>query len=775
MKSLIIKLLFTGCGILAMLASHAQLPLQQGDMVITYKYGLYDLSNPFSTNVVSIIKSRNTTSATPGSVWNSAGWYSNANWTTANLGNVFGIAIDQAKNIYLSSTSVYGGGSGGTDRIFMINGSTEAVSVIASHAINTAFVGPYGNLKIANIGGTEYMYVSDWGNGFIHRLKNTGSGWQYLNSLNPEFGRGSATPLLQNGYTDGQLPYGLNIRNVGGGQRLYYARMGNSYSRNHGSGMTNGYPNDIWYINLDATGDFVTSGPGLGETLQTIPYDIGNTPTTGVSGFRYQNPFADIAFSKDGTRMLLAQQPLVSLTFLGAHSSEVREVVETSTDNWTLSTNKFPTGNQYQTGTPIYQTNAVGGISYSNSILYGDEKAVKCDTTVWAVSDFIFFPVATIPASPSTASYTYGLMGYGSAGIPYYNGTTVTSYQTALLIDADNEYGSADKYHLGDVEVYNAPLDCSPCACGEFSVPTLNGNPVQKGAVPLKGSSPVASAVTYQLNFVKGNVSGLFNIKYTCKGNCSATTKWTITKDAGGGSIGPVSGTGDISIDFSTYSNRLDCGAYTLTIVPTCNGKECDPFKLNIVIVCEPPSCCPVQISTDKVQFSVNSTTNPAAASTLNGTINFSANAFMSAIRMEVEEFRLQANSQHCLLCSNRPQTWGNILRASFNGIPGKLFNGSPIPSPAMSADYREAVFAGNQPIDINNGKLIFSLSLPAITDLDCCDVSVYLCIKVTFRDNNCKECVQMICKEIKLAKPKQKTDLKNETETRTEVFKLFN
>lgn len=112
MKSLIIKLLFTGCGILAMLASHAQLPLQQGDMVITYKYGLYDLSNPFSTNVVSIIKSRNTTSATPGSVWNSAGWYSNANWTTANLGNVFGIAIDQAKNIYLSSTSVYGGGSG---------------------------------------------------------------------------------------------------------------------------------------------------------------------------------------------------------------------------------------------------------------------------------------------------------------------------------------------------------------------------------------------------------------------------------------------------------------------------------------------------------------------------------------------------------------------------------------------------------------------------------------------------------------------------------------
>jgi hypothetical protein len=210
--------------------------------------------------------------------------------------------------------------------------------------------------------------------------------------------------------------------------------------------------------------------------------------------------------------------------------------------------------------------------------------------------------------------------------------------------------------------------------------------------------------------------------------------------------------------------------------VPYCDGKECPPFTMKIDIICEPTSCCPIEIKPEKTDFSVRATTNPNGTSILSGSFSFSASSSMSEVRMNVEEFRLKANSENCLLCKNRPNSWGNIISANLNGIPGKLYNNSSIPSPALPNDYREAVFNNGLPISMSNANLRFRLGLPAITDLECCEVTVYLCIKVTFKDANCKECVQMICKEITLKKQSRNDGQLNDKEaSKTEIFKVFN
>ena len=761
----IIKKIVIVCSVcLIAFSSIGQLPLLPGDMVVTYKYGLY--SNSYSNNVVSVIKTRNTSSATAGQVWLNPGIYSNPNWTRANLGDVFGITIDNNGNIYLSSTSIYGGGTT-PSKIFTINGSSELITTIADNTTNAAFVGPYGNLKFISVGGNDYIYVSDWGNGYIHRLRRISGVWQYQNSFNPEFGRISSTPLQNNNYSKGQIAYGLAIRQLPNDYRLYYSRIGNSYSRNGNTGMSNGYSNEIWYVKLDNTGNFITTGPvpPNGEYQQTIPYDPGSTTSVGsntgngVLGFRFNNPIADIAFTSDGQKMLLGQQPLVTLSQLGSHSSEVREFVESPIDSWINSGNLFPTGQEFNGGgaIPVHQTNAIGGVSYSNNILYKDSTFTGCDSTIWAVSDLLAYPVSNtkIPILPATCYFTYGLQGFTSQGIQPYS-LSNTSYQNSLLIDEDGDYGSQDKYHLGDVEVYKTPLECLKCSCGKFSNPVLNDQLIPVGGmVNNAGTVPTG----YKLSFVQGNITGVFHITYQCNGTCDAKTEWSISKSGIATEPRTKTDDGDIIIDFGNDFKNLECGTYNLVIVPTCGDKKCDPFIMQIDIVCEPPSCCVAKIEIEEPEITIAPVTIPNGRSVLTGNIKFNSDQLMSEVRVSVDEFRLSANSENCLLCKNKPYTWGNIISASLNGIPGKLYDGSLLSGSHRQVDNRESIFSNGQPLNLSPGYLSFNLGLPAITDLECCEVTVYLCIKITFKDVNCRECVRMICDKYTLKKNSKTND----------------
>jgi len=76
------------------------------------------------------------------------------------------------------------------------------------------------------------------------------------------------------------------------------------------------------------------------------------------------------------------------------------------------------------------------------------------------------------------------------------------------------------------------------------------------------------------------------------------------------------------------------------------------------------------------------------------------------------------------------------------------------VPTGSLPADYREAVYNTGTPLAPSSAGVNIKLSLPAVTELSCCEVSAYICLKFTFKDTDCRECVKMVCGEIKLVPP---------------------
>ncbi|MBC7510686.1 MAG: hypothetical protein H7320_18360, partial [Ferruginibacter sp.] len=467
-------------------------------------------------------------------------------------------------------------------------------------------------------------------------------------------------------------------------------------------------------------------------------------------------------FTSDGTKMLIGQQSWQAFGTIAPHNSGVHEVKINTAGTWDDSFNNFPSGyplpGQNCSDTFSHQRNSAGGISYSNNILLKDSLSFKCDTTIWFSSDYI---------GPFYNNYIYGIQGMRSGGGTVYN---------SVKIDADDDLNFYDKNNLGDVEVYKKPLECSPCSCGKWEAgPTLNGALIPGGTndpknanlskenqviPPNNAVTPIGLPVSYPLQFVLGNVAGVINAVYQCTGNCGATYSWNI---AGSTGVSVASGT-SLPIDLSKYNSLLKCGNYNLIIKTKCGNSDCESLVLPIAIICEPPSCCKAEIKVDLIKNDVTAVINipnPNAYSTDNLSFNLNFSVPMSEVRVSVEEFRLVANSPNCLNCNNRPVTWGNILSASLNGAGMALSGLVGQPTGSLPADYREAVYNTGGLILPPSAVLNLSLSLPAVTDLKCCEVSVYACIKFTFKDAQCRECVKMVCGKIKLI-PKNISGLPN-------------
>lgn len=737
----------------------AQFPLVEGDAMVTHSPAINQWSHQGTGIVLRHIKTNNTSSASFNASWNSplSGLkppnYNNAGWTQTQLGTIFGITIDaqSTPNVYVSSTQIYNAATSYNRKIYRIDGVTEASLEIFDFGSAPRSL---GNLKYQKIGTTENIYVSDFKDGKIYRLTST-SATTWVSS-------GSLTLA---GNTN-HFPYGLALRKMSGGTyRLYFGEV--ELNAPYGS-------NKLYYVNLDAAGNFA-------GTIQTITTPNLNLPggTWGGIYFGVVPVISDLAFSADGKRMLIGQQswagnsPGLTSPFatIAPHNSKVIELIEQSANNWIISGSAFPAGNATNGS-----KNSVGGVSYSNNILQKGPTDLKCDTTVWFTSDYNILSNALV----------YGIQGMRSSG---------GSQSSSILVDEDENINLSngwDKNYLGDVEVYKKPLDCPglPCACGTWSgPPTLNGDPIpavpvdfhvdlgggDRGVAKTLPTGPVGTPiflVNYPVQFVQGNATGLINTAYQCTGNCNAAYTWSITNAAG---AAVVSGT-TLPIDLSRYNTQLQCGKYSLSIKAKCGDSNCGSQTIPINIICEPPvDCCKAAIDIDLKTSTVKPVTNllnPLAFSTANFVYNMQFSQPMSEVRVSVEEFSLSSTSPNCLNCNNRPVTWGNILDADINGAQMAITGLSGFPTGSIQADYREAVYSGALLMPSSAG-LRIKLSLPAVTDLSCCEVYAYVCLKFTFKDTQCRECVQMVCGKILLAAPKTTGGGGPKTDKKIEIKKF--
>ena len=208
-------------------------------------------------------------------------------WNAQRLGEVFGIAVDDAAqpNMYITATECYNivgsgtplpkgpGGPGGVYRLDALTGAMSFGS-LPNNSVN----GPgLGNVCFRRAGsGTGYLYVSDLEDGMIYRMDaNT------LTAVGSPFDHGvqgrpneSLSPIADDG-TPGLTQFGRRIWGLKTFQnRLYYAVWWED-SRN----VNPVESNEIWSVDLDSNGNFIPATARRRITLPNLTVYSWSRPT----------------------------------------------------------------------------------------------------------------------------------------------------------------------------------------------------------------------------------------------------------------------------------------------------------------------------------------------------------------------------------------------------------------------------------------------------------------------------------------------------------------
>jgi hypothetical protein len=327
-------------------------------------------------------------------------------------------------------------------------------------------------------------------------------------------------------------------------------------------------------------------------------------------------------------------------------------------------------------------------------------------------------------------------------------------------------------YDAGNVLVQSgpAPLTLNTLADGTYTVQIIGycgGQPCLRCKVTIKincdkkcdcnEKEPIQLSVTgndkikqircgMDLGRLDCNTTFTIAGTYTCNPkDCPSNLTYTMT-----GPGGPVSGTLPLTINTGVLAN----GTYTILIQAYCNGKLCKECKITFTVECERP-CCPYKIEATAGTVNYNPTaTSTIAAQTF--TINGLALANITEVRANVVSYTITDNfGKECMKCVNLPFTWASVASATNIGVaPGliTMYGGTGVPSFSGTGagayqNPREVIWNNGTPISIPNGTNIgMSFILPPVPAIDCCELKGKICVKFTFRDNDCKECEVIAC-----------------------------
>jgi len=355
--------------------------------------------------------------------------YSHSSWTLANLGTVFGLALDDLGNVYAThTTSFYQDalGSGGAGAIYKLDSSTGVASVFATLP-NNNIAGCFGTECRPGLGnvtydcGTRNLYVSNFEDGRIYRLDSVGT---VLSTFDHATGVISPGGAPEPGDANGFAPLGERVWAVEvAGPRLYYS----TWAEDGGRPSTTA-ANEIWSIALDGAGQFIGAAQ-LEFVLPPYPFSD------------HSNPVSDIIFDGDCC-MIVAERTMSDDTSPGAHQSrDMQFCFDAAAAGWTAG--------------PATWT--VGAIGLENSSAGGVAIDFSTGGLLWATGDALQF-------SPDVI--------YGMAGLPLSGGNNAG----ALLVDFDSETTQQDKTQIGDV-VIPCVTACMAISDVEVDCELVNGLP----------------------------------------------------------------------------------------------------------------------------------------------------------------------------------------------------------------------------------------------------------------------------------------------------------
>ncbi|MCB0638517.1 MAG: hypothetical protein KDC54_17930, partial [Lewinella sp.] len=393
-----------------------------GMAVSTFK-GDYD--TPWNTGnggrVVAVKDIRDQTNGFPvqgtSTPWTTVTDIDHPDWRDNKMNQVFGITTDEDLYIYLTATQMFGAASTGigSNLVMMINPFTAAPTTIN---IGAAATTPGTNELIGGFRGLgNITYNIDQKVLYVTNLEDANI----------------VVIAAQNHPTD---PVGEVLQTY----------PVTSFTVGQLSGER------VWGIGYDPSdGRVYFSSPASGGAVSIISIDTDpNGLLTGVETTRFTLPnmvnVADIAFSSDGSRMMVAERS-------NPHCSKTYQFNKTGAATWSAPSQFFVGGYLYGCDDNI---NSSGGVDFSYPSFTGPTPPPGvCDTA--------------IVASGNALILTGGLAVYGFGIIPG-GGNSQGSYASlnTIFIDSDNSTVSLgidnDKGEQGDVEVFDCECAIEDCA-----------------------------------------------------------------------------------------------------------------------------------------------------------------------------------------------------------------------------------------------------------------------------------------------------------------------
>jgi hypothetical protein len=348
-------------------------------------------------------------------------------WTARNLGQIFGLALDDAAspNIYVAATTLYGdfpAGPGGRGAVYRIDGITGDICLILQLPNSGPALGQLAHDPVSN-----RLYISNFEDGLIYSVSLTsiapngdpciiGSQWTTFDHGVQARPNESLAPIADAGSLNTFTALGRRVWATCVYQgRLYYSVWWENQSY---SNATEG--NEIWSVAIDASGNFQPAT----AIREAVIADL--TPGGG-----YSNPVSDIEFAEYGD-MLVAERTMpgdIGQVHIGggpAHASRALRFTGVSG-----SFSMMP-DNTYRVGKIFTNTNSAGGITSD------------CEENVWVMGDALHYGGFT-----GDPDLVYGLQRILAAG----NATDATATLNAYLIGlGPASAGGFFKSELGDID-----------------------------------------------------------------------------------------------------------------------------------------------------------------------------------------------------------------------------------------------------------------------------------------------------------------------------------
>jgi hypothetical protein len=167
------------------------------------------------------------------------------------------------------------------------------------------------------------------------------------------------------------------------------------------------------------------------------------------------------------------------------------------------------------------------------------------------------------------------------------------------------------------------------------------------------------------------------------------------------------------------------------------------------------PPCCPYDITVTPKDITYTAGVGSTIVNNSFG-ISIPATANITEVRANVVSYTIDDNyKKECMQCVNLPFTWASVSTATnINTAPPKItmYGGVSVPSfngtgAGAYQNPREVIWNNGTNLNAPNITNVgMSFILPPTPTIDCCELKGTICVKFTFRDNDCKECEVIAC-----------------------------